>query len=79
MPAIEGTRPPPPCLRPIKGRPALGEDPHTSNTPSHSPHCAHATAFPSRGSATGAPPPRRLSRLSISQIRLPVVPFPIRK
>jgi hypothetical protein len=36
----------PPRLRPIKGRPTLGEDPHTSNTPSLSPHYTHATAVP---------------------------------
>jgi hypothetical protein len=45
-PATEATRPPPPRLRPIKGRPTLGEDPHTSNTPSLSPHYTHATAVP---------------------------------
>jgi hypothetical protein len=44
-PAIEGTRPPPPLLRPIKGCPTLSEYPHTSNTPSLSPHYAHAAAF----------------------------------
>jgi hypothetical protein len=37
-------RPPPPHLCPVKGRPGLGEDPHTSNTP-FSPHCTHAVAF----------------------------------
>jgi hypothetical protein len=52
-PATEGTRPPPPHLRPIKGRPALGEDPHTSSAPSLSPHHALITTLLSRGSAAG--------------------------
>jgi hypothetical protein len=43
-PAIKGTRPLPPRLRPIKGRPTLGEDPHISNSPL-SPHRAHAIAL----------------------------------
>jgi hypothetical protein len=73
-PAIEGTRPPPPRLRPTKGHPAHGEDPHTSNTPSLSPHWTHATALPSRGSTADARPPCRIPSLGISQIRLPVAP-----
>jgi hypothetical protein len=55
-PATEGTRPPPPHLRPIKGRPALGEDPHTSSAPSLSPHHALITTLLSRGSAAGETP-----------------------
>jgi hypothetical protein len=39
-PAIEGTRPPPPHLHPIKHRPALGEEPHNFSAPSLSPHRA---------------------------------------
>jgi hypothetical protein len=54
--AIEGTRPPPPHLRPIKGRPALGEDSHTSNAPPLSPQRALATALPSRGCTAGETP-----------------------
>jgi hypothetical protein len=46
-PTIEGTWPPPPHLCPIKGRPALGEDSHTSNAPPLSPQCAPAAALPS--------------------------------
>jgi hypothetical protein len=71
--AIQGTRPPAPRLRPIKGCPAPGEDLHTSNSLSLSPHQAHAIALPSQSSATGAPPPRRLPSLSTSQNILPVV------
>jgi hypothetical protein len=43
--SIEGTRPSLPRFRPTKGRPAPGEDPDTSNSPSLSPHCAHTIAF----------------------------------
>jgi hypothetical protein len=73
-PAVEGTQPPPPHLCPIKGRPTLGEDPHTSSSPSLSPHHAHAIALLSRSSTTDAPPPRHLPSLSTSQNRLPVAP-----
>jgi hypothetical protein len=59
-PAIEGVRPPPPRLRPIKGRPTLSEDPHASNAPSLSPQRALATAHLRRGSATGETPLHRL-------------------
>jgi hypothetical protein len=53
-PAIEGTRPPPPRLCPIKGRHTLGEDPHTSNAPPLSPHHALDAPFQAK-----APPPVR--------------------
>jgi hypothetical protein len=73
-PAIEGTRPPPPHLYPIKGRPAPGEDPHTSNTPSISPHHTHAITLLSRGAIADVPPRHRLPSLGISPIRLHVAP-----
>jgi hypothetical protein len=59
-PAIEGARPPPPRLRPIKAFPALDEGSHTSNTPSLSPQRALTVALPSRGSAAGETPLHRL-------------------
>jgi hypothetical protein len=61
-PAIEGTcpPPPPPRLRPIKGHPTLGEDPHTSNTPSLSPQRALTATLLSRRSAAGETPLHRL-------------------
>jgi hypothetical protein len=59
-PAIEGAWPPPPRLRPIKCRPALGEDSHTSNAPSLSPQCALIVALLSRSSAPGETPLHRL-------------------
>jgi hypothetical protein len=58
-PANEGTRPPPPLLRPIKGCPTLGEDSHTSNAPPLSPQRAPAAALLSRGSAAGETPLHR--------------------
>jgi hypothetical protein len=45
---IEGRRPPLPHPHPIKGCPALSEDPHTSSAPSLSPHHALTTTLPSR-------------------------------
>jgi hypothetical protein len=73
-PAIEGTRLAPPQFHPIKGHPTPGEDPHTSNSPSLSPHHARVIILRSRGSTTGAPPHRRLPSLSTSQNILPVAP-----
>jgi hypothetical protein len=62
MSAIEGTRPLPPRLRPIKGLPAPDEDPHPSNSPPPSPHRARAVTIPSRSStAVVLPPCRRTS------------------
>jgi hypothetical protein len=55
--AIEGTRPPPPRLLPIKGHPASDEDPHPSNSPPPGPHCAGVVAISSRSSTTVALPP----------------------
>jgi hypothetical protein len=75
-PAIEGAQPPPPRLRPIKGRPALGEDSHTSNTPSLSPQRALAVALPSRSSAAGETPPHRLSSHGNPTIDLACPSFP---
>jgi hypothetical protein len=75
-PAIEGTRPPPPRLRPIKGRPALGEDSHTSNTPSLSSQRALAVAHLSRSSAAGEMPPHRLSSRGNPTIDLACPSFP---
>jgi hypothetical protein len=71
---IEGTQPTPPRLHPVKGRPTPGEDPHTSNSPSVSPHHAHTIAHLSRGSTATVPLPRSLLSLVTSQERLPVVP-----
>jgi hypothetical protein len=75
-PAIEGTQPPPPRLHPIKGRPALSEDPHTSNAPSLSPQRALAVAFPSRGSAAGETPLHRLPNRSNPIVELACLSFP---
>jgi hypothetical protein len=75
-PAIEGARPPPPRLRPIKGRPALGEDSHTFNAPSLSPQCALAVALPSRSSATGETPLHRLLSHGNPVIELACPSFP---
>jgi hypothetical protein len=44
-PATEGTRPTPPRLRPIKGRPTPDEDPHPSNSPPPSPHHSRTIAI----------------------------------
>jgi hypothetical protein len=74
-PAIEGARAPPPCLRPIKGCPALGEDSHTSNTTSLSPQRALAVVLPSRGSATGETPLHRLPSRGNPVIELACPPF----
>jgi hypothetical protein len=57
-PTLEGARPPPPCLCPIKGCPSLGEDSHTCNAPSLSPQ--RALALPSRSSAASETPLHRL-------------------
>jgi hypothetical protein len=78
-PAIEGTRPPPSCLCPIKGCPALGED-HTSNAPSLSPQRDLTAALPSRGSATGETPlhcPRTVTTLSLNSPAHPSPPPPL--
>jgi hypothetical protein len=75
-PAIEGTRPPPPRLRPIKGRSALGEDSHTSNTPPLSPQRAPAATLLSRGSAADETPLHRLSNHDSRVIELAYPSFP---
>jgi hypothetical protein len=75
-PGIEGTSPPPPRLRLIKGRPALGEDPHTSNAPSLSPQCALTTALPSQGSAARETPLHRLLNRGNPVIELTCPSFP---
>jgi hypothetical protein len=75
-PAIEGTRPPPPRLRPIKGLPTLGEDLHTSNASSLSPQRALTTALPSRGSAAGETPLHRLPNRGNPVIELVCPSFP---
>jgi hypothetical protein len=74
-PAIEGARPPPPRLRPIKGCPALGEDSHTSNAPSLSPQRALVVALLSRGSAAGETPLHRLLSHGNPVIELACLPF----
>jgi hypothetical protein len=78
-PAIEGTRPPPPHLRPIKGRPAPSEDSHTSNAPPLSPQHAPTVALPSRGSTTGETPLHRLPNHGnpVLQLTCPSLPSPI--
>jgi hypothetical protein len=75
-PAIEGTRPPPPRLRPIKGRPALGEDPHTSSAPSLRPHRALAATLPSRVSTVGETPLHRLPTCGDPVVELAFPSFP---
>jgi hypothetical protein len=75
MPAIEGARPPPPRLRPIKCYPALGEDSHTSNAPSLSTQRGLIVALPSRGSAAVKTPLHRLSRRGNPVIELACPPF----
>jgi hypothetical protein len=73
--AIEGARPPPPRLHPIKGCLALGEDFHTSNAPSLSPQRALTVALLSRGSATGEMPLHRLPSRDNPVIELACPPF----
>jgi hypothetical protein len=75
-PANEGTRPPLPRLCPIKGHPALGEDPHTSSAPSLSPHQALAAALLSRGSATDETPLHRLPTRGDPIVELACPSFP---
>jgi hypothetical protein len=72
-PAIEGARPPPPRLRTIKARPALGEDSYTSNAPSLSPQ--RAVALSSRGSAAGETPLHCLPSRGNPAIELACPPF----
>jgi hypothetical protein len=74
-PAIEGTRPPPSCLCPIKGCPALGED-HTSNAPSLSPQRDLTAALPSRGSAAGETPLHRPPNRDNPVVELTCPSFP---
>jgi hypothetical protein len=75
-PAIEGARPPLLRLCPIKGRPALSEESHTSNTPSLSPQRALAVALPSRSFAAGETPLHRLPSRSNPIIELACPSFP---
>jgi hypothetical protein len=75
MPAIEGARPPPPLLRPIKACLALGKDSHTSNAPSLSPQRALAIDLLSRGSAAGETPLHRLPSRGNPAIELACLPF----
>jgi hypothetical protein len=76
--AIEGARPPPPHLRPIKGRPALGEDSHTSNAPSLSPQHALTIALLSRGSTVSETPLHCLTSRDnpIIELACPSLPSP---
>jgi hypothetical protein len=74
-PAIEGARSPPPRLRPIKGRPTLGEDSYTSNTPL-SPQRALAVTLPSRSSTAGETPPHHLPSHGNPTIDLACPSFP---
>jgi hypothetical protein len=75
-PAIEGTQPPPPRLRPIKGRPALGEDSHTYNAPPPSPQRATTAALLSRASAVGETPLHHLTNRGNPVIELACPSFP---
>jgi hypothetical protein len=74
--AIEGTGPPPPRLRPIKGRPALGEYSHTSNAPPLSPQRGPAIALQSRGSTACETPLHRLPNRGNPVIELACLSFP---
>jgi hypothetical protein len=74
-PAIEGARPPPPHLRPIKACPVLGEDSHTSSAPSLSPQHALTVSLLSRGSAAGETPLHRLPSSGNPAIELACPPF----
>jgi hypothetical protein len=74
-PALEGARPPPLHLRPIKGCPALREDSHTSNAPSLSPQRALPVALLSRGSTAGETPLHRLPSRDNPVIELACPPF----
>jgi hypothetical protein len=67
-----------PRLCPIKGRPALGEDSHTSNAPSLSPQRALAVALLSRSSAAGETPLHRLPSRGnpIIELACPSFPYP---
>jgi hypothetical protein len=71
-PAIEGTRLPPPHLRPIKGRPAPNEDRHPSNSPPIGPHHARAVAILSRTSTAVALPPCHRTSSGEGRNRTPV-------
>jgi hypothetical protein len=75
--AIEGTWPPTPRLRHIKGHPTLGEDSHTSNAPPLSSQRAPAAAaVPSRGSAAGETPLHHLPNRGNPVIELTCPSFP---
>jgi hypothetical protein len=75
-PVIEGTRPPLPRLRPIKGRPALSEDPNTSSAPPLSPHHALTATHLTRGSTAGETPLHRLPTRDDPVVELTCPSFP---